>query len=275
MSKMLKALKIADARQQTAASPAGDAPRGNGVDAEPPAFASPVAATPETSPDFQASVRNWLRGIAGIDLFGLSPFGEQYRALMRQLMKPLPAGERKILAFTATAAGQGVTTTIVHLAALFAERADCSVLVVDGNFRAPAIQHRFRVSAALGLSDVLSGQCDWADAVVQTIAPNLNLLTAGTVRHWKSGDGVALAIRDLYARLRQSYSLVLVDAGLVARPVALELLRQADGSCLVLQSGAVRRKPAIATVRRLRRAGARLVGCSIIVPADDKPLKAA
>lgn len=226
----------------------------------PPALGDP-------SPEFRRAVHDWLRRTVGLDPASTAEAAAGYQRLLAELLRRLPPGEQTIFAFAAPMAAQRLTTTVLQLAVTLAEQSDQAILIVDGNRAAPAIDARFGLPKSRGLREVLRGDVCWSDAIVQTLAPNLNLLPSGGGSRDSASEPVALAVRELFAALRRHYGLVLVDAGPLLQPASLELARQADGVCLVVQAAGMTRKPLLAAVRRLRRAGARVVGCAVLEDA--------
>lgn len=120
----------------------------------------------------------------------------------------------------------------------------------------------------MGLTSVLTGQVDVADAV-RFVEPNLAVLTAGP----PSAAANELVGSDDFAALLRGLSdqcdLLVVDAPPVL-PVADPLLvaRAVDVVLLVSRLGVVRRREVRATLRRLRDAALPVVG---IVVNDAEP----
>jgi capsular exopolysaccharide synthesis family protein len=67
----------------------------------------------------------------------------------------------------------------VNLAAAMANSGR-KVLLVDANFRRPAVRGLFSISREVGLSDVLTGQAQWRDAAAETQVDNLTVLSSGS-----------------------------------------------------------------------------------------------
>lgn len=173
-----------------------------------------------------------------------APASEAYRALRFKL--EFLAGERgsHVVAFTSVQRGGGTTTTVIHVAAAFAQIGR-KVLLVDANLRSPAACRAFSVENTRGLAQILSGQTDAADLIRPSGIPNLSLLPAG------QSTGIAselLAIKRmdaLLAELRGDYDLVLVDtAPVLGTTDGKVVAAKCDGVVLVLPHGKVKRTAA-------------------------------
>jgi hypothetical protein len=132
------------------------------------------------------------------------PISEQYRALVKNLEKQLPARQSQALLFTSPTPQTDTTPVLLNLAITRARRHATATVVVDANLRRPAVAERLGLPAAPGLGDVLAGRLSLPRAIQETGLGNLYALTAGKIAHENTtlvaGDAMRVALRDLRGR---------------------------------------------------------------------------
>jgi succinoglycan biosynthesis transport protein ExoP len=106
-----------------------------------------------------------------------SLMGEAFRQVRTCLMFSGPPGQRRSLLVTSPLPEDGRTTVALNLAAAIA-RDGKKVLVIDANFRQPALQQLFSRCPEAGLSSVLVGQGNWQEMTAE-VEPNLNVISSG------------------------------------------------------------------------------------------------
>ncbi len=162
---------------------------------------------------------------------------EAYRELRTNLLFSGPAQSRTLLV-TSPSPDDGRTTVAVNLAVSIANSGR-RVLLVDANFRRPSIQALFQVEEQAGLSDVLSGQCPWADCVRESSVPNLSVMVAGKLPPNPNellGSGLATTV---LGELAERYDQVIFDGPpILLITDACVLATQVDGVVLVVRAGA-------------------------------------
>jgi protein-tyrosine kinase len=109
---------------------------------------------------------------------GQGPPSEQYRILRTKIVQH-PKQPRLILV-SSPASGDGKSTTATNAAAALSLKSDAHVLLVDADFRKPAIHNQLGLPEAPGLAEVLKGASRLEDALVRTHEfPNLFVISAG------------------------------------------------------------------------------------------------
>jgi capsular exopolysaccharide synthesis family protein len=148
----------------------------------------------------------------------------------------------------------------MNLAASMAQ-AGRRVLVVDANFRQPAIAGLFPQAAAAGLSSALVGQAAWRDVVSPTGVPNLDVITAGPLPPNPAELLGSDTMRQLVAEMTADYDQVLFDGSpvMVVSDAAV-LSTQVDGVVLVIRAGHNSVGIVQRTVEQLHRVGAHVLG---------------
>jgi capsular exopolysaccharide synthesis family protein len=171
---------------------------------------------------------------------------EPYRVLHTNLNLALKPGQCSVLVMFSAGPAEGKSTTICRLAHLMGSCGE-KVLLIDGDLRRPAQHHLANCPRAPGLSDVLSGKCDFDAAVRPAIAPGLDLLPSGGIPGFTLSLLYAARLRDLLASLRGRYDRIMVDSPpIIGVSDASVLAGVSDGAILLIQH---RRNPASMVLR--------------------------
>jgi len=188
-----------------------------------------------------------------------SVVGESFRQIRTCVQFSAPAEQLQSLLVTSAQPGDGRTAVAMNLAAAFARNGK-KVLVVDANFRQPAMEKLFPQCQNTGLSNALVSQCLWSDHVCE-IEPNLSVLPAGPLppnpAELLGSDTMRLLVSEMVAQ----YDQVIIDGPpclLVTDAAVMSSI--ADGTVLVVRAtsntfGVVQRSRDI-----LNRVNARILG---------------
>jgi Mrp family chromosome partitioning ATPase len=107
------------------------------------------------------------------------PISEEYRALVKNLGKQLPAGQSQVLLFMAPTAHTDTSAVLLNLAITRARQDASHDLVVDADLRRSPLAARLGLRRAPGVGDVLAGKESLSRAIQETGQANLYALTAG------------------------------------------------------------------------------------------------
>jgi polysaccharide biosynthesis transport protein len=189
------------------------------------------------------------------------PFSEGYRILRTALAPPRQDGQGQIVLVTSTLAGEGKSLTSVNLALTLASSGE-RVLLVDADLRRPVLHSLLKLRRTPGLTEVLAGQNQPAQAIVKVPGSRLSLLPSGSPLQRNPADLLATrGFRDFLDALRSRYDRVILDtppAGAIAD--ALIVAPEADGVLLVARSGKVDRNAFVHLLERLANARAHVLG---------------
>ena len=140
-----------------------------------------------------------------------SIMAESVRQLFTPLHRKMNEGGHHSLLVIGGQAGSGGTTVISNLAASFAG-SERRVLVIDGNFRRPAMADVFGVAPGPGLGDVLSGHATLDQGVQDCRVEKVSVLTAGSDGHRAVELLTTPRLARVLAEAKQKFDVVLVDA---------------------------------------------------------------
>ena len=169
-------------------------------------------------------------------------------------------GLPRSLLVTSAQEGEGKSLT-VHALALALALLGKRVLVIDADMRRP-VQHRlFRVTPGHGISEVLTGQAQVRDVIMDSGVAGVALLPCGAVPPNPAELLSTRALDTLLDAVRDDYDTLLIDAppilGLDDTPL---LAAKAQAILLVVEWGRNHHGGLRTAVDRLRRSGAGIVG---------------
>lgn len=189
-----------------------------------------------------------------------SRLAEALRGVLATLLAGREPGEGRIVLVTSAMPGEGKTTLTLGLGRLAALEG-LSVLVIDADFRRPAVHEIFGPKARAGMAEVLKGELSFEEALAQDPRTRLKILP-GSRRldqptRLLGNEGVGRLLATAKAR----FDLVLVDsAPLLAVADARLLAPQADRVVVAIRWHATARAVASHCLAELRASGAPVTG---------------
>jgi capsular exopolysaccharide synthesis family protein len=217
----------------------------------------------------------WLRSHSDARLITLadprSPASESYRTL-RTNIKFLSA-DSPLRTLTITSAGpeEGKSTTIANLGVSFSQTGK-KVLIVDTDMRKPTVHTIFGLRSDIGLTSVLAGDMPIDDAIQNTEAESLQILTCGPIPPNPAELLESNRFQALIEELKERYDVVLFDAPpIIAVTDASILAAKLDGLILLLGVNKVSRKAAKHALQLLSRAKVKVWGMVVrgVRPDND------
>ena len=193
-----------------------------------------------------------------------SAFSEGIRTLRTNLRMTTLEQEPRFILFTSATPSEGKTTVSSNYAAALAESGS-PTLLIDADMHRPNLHHRFGVSGAVGLSNILSGAAT-LPLSVQSIAGAgaLDLLVAGPVPpapgHLLEQDHWVALLREAATR----YQHIVIDSPpVLAVNDGVTLARHVDAVVYVIRQNKIPRQVARRGRDKLASSGAPLVGVVI------------
>lgn len=189
-----------------------------------------------------------------------SPRAENFRTL-RTNLQFLDAGRReRAFVVTSPMAGEGKSTTCTNLAIALAQ-AGAKVLLVGADLRKPKMANYMAIEGGVGLTDVLIGRVELADAVQRWGRTELYLLPAGQIPPNPSELLGSALMADLIAKLHKQYDVVLYDAPpLLPVTDAAVLARLVGGALLIVAAGKTHGPQVESALATLENVGAPISG---------------
>lgn len=178
-----------------------------------------------------------------------SPFYESLRFLRANLKFAASDQLRKIILFASFAPQEGKTMLMGSLAKVLADNEE-KVLVMDTDFRAPAVGTFFGIPKRNGLTNYLSGECSSEDLIVPTSYPNLDVILSGDRPPTTLSLLEDEKLEALLARLSTEYDRIFFEAppmGYYSDGLALS--RLSDGVILLVYRG----KSRVEDIRQIKR----------------------
>lgn len=165
-----------------------------------------------------------------------SVVAESFRQIRTSLIKRMDESGHKSCLFVSCMPDSGSTSMVTNLG-LACEGVDRKVLLVDANFRRPALHGVFGLNERPGLGDVLSGDADLEGAVQQVDGGGLHVLTAGSPERRVFERLGTQPMAELLAQLSARYDFVFLDtAPAVVSGDAKTLAQRCDASVLVTRA---------------------------------------
>ena len=140
-----------------------------------------------------------------------SPHAEAYRVLRTNLLFSRKDDKLNTVAIVSAGAGEGKSTTVFNLAAVFAQSGQ-RVLIVDSDLRRPTLHKMLRVSNHLGLTNYLLKQNTLEEVIQTTSLPTLDFMASGKLPSSSLGILSSTQMRDLINELKQHYDFVFFDS---------------------------------------------------------------
>ncbi len=199
--------------------------------------------------------------------------GEALRQLRTNLRFVSVDDPPRAIVVTSPNPGEGKSTVASTLARVLAEAGTDTVLI-DADLRRPTVAEVYDIDGSVGLSQVLAGDLELADALRVVGNDRLQVLPAGRVPPNPSELVGSERMRALIASLRQAHMVIIdappmlpvTDAGLLAAA--------ADGAVLVAVVGKTAKEHLEVSASMLERINARLLG-SVINRAPSRGLGSA
>lgn len=193
---------------------------------------------------------------------------EEFRSLRTTLQFVDVDQPPRVIVVTSALAAEGKTTTACNLSIVLAQ-SGLKVCLVEADMRRPNASTLMGIDGSIGLSNVVAGQIDLADALMPWHRGLLTILPAGTTPPDPTRLLGSKNMAAVLATLRADFDFVIIDAPPIL-PVsdAAVLARSADGAVLVARYGKTRREQLTSAIADLDAVKARLIGTALtMVPA--------
>ncbi len=171
---------------------------------------------------------------------GSSPLANSVRNLAATLQIADGWQRRKIILLAGAEPGQGATMTAANLGSALSEQGR-KVLLVDCNLRDPKLNELFDLPNDKGLTNVLAGDLELADAIQKREDRQPSLLSTGPVSESASLLVTSSEIEPLFKTIRQQFDYILIDAPAVPFAETANIAAHSDAVVLVVRRSHARR----------------------------------
>ncbi|MFC2094610.1 GumC family protein [Bacteroidota bacterium] len=205
--------------------------------------------TPEDIQNKNINVLAWIPKIEGLGVNGKRDFqfivakspdsipSEAFRALRTRVQYSRIAKDTlKTILVTSATPREGKTTISVNLAGSFA-LTNKKTLLMDCDLRKPTVHHVFKTQRVPGLIDYLFGDAKLDEIVKQTDIDNLSYIPTGTIPPNPAELLDSNEMKDLLAKFRAEYDLVIIDSPPIIAVTDSEILsNMVDGTIIVVSA---------------------------------------
>jgi capsular exopolysaccharide synthesis family protein len=189
-----------------------------------------------------------------------SPHAEAYRVLRTNLLFSRKDDKLNTIAIVSAGAGEGKSTTVFNLAAVFAQSGQRTI-IVDSDLRRPTLHKMMHVTNNIGLTNYLLRQNTLEEVIQTTAQPTLDFLASGKLPSSSLGILSSAQMKDLIGELKQRYDFVFFDSPpIMGVSDASILASEVDMTLQVIQ---YRRYPQPMNIRAkqlIEKVGGNLVG---------------
>ncbi|WP_338449850.1 CpsD/CapB family tyrosine-protein kinase [Niallia oryzisoli] len=169
--------------------------------------------------------------------FPESKISEEFRTIRTNVHFVTEGKKHTVILITSPKSGEGKSTTAANLAVSMAQQ-DEKVLLIDANLRRPAVHLIFKLPNSGGLTEVLTGNTQFEEAVTNTEIGKLDILSSGTFTNNPAELLASQAMKELLQKAAQVYDIVIIDSAPVLDLTDTKLFAsQCDGVLLVLSQG--------------------------------------
>ncbi len=189
-----------------------------------------------------------------------SPHAEAYRVLRTNLLFSRKDDKLNTVAVVSAGAGEGKSTTVFNLAAVFAQSGQ-RILMVDSDLRRPTLHKMLKITNNIGLTNYLLKQNTLEEVIQTSSLPTLDFLASGKLPSSSLGILSSAQMKDLISELKQRYDFVFFDSPpIMGVSDASILASEVDMTLQVIQ---YRRYPQPMNIRAkqlIEKVGGNLVG---------------
>jgi capsular exopolysaccharide synthesis family protein len=198
-----------------------------------------------------------------------SALSEAYFSVETSLALATPEGFPRTLVITSSRPNEGKSLTSLGLAKTLAVLGR-RVLLIDGDMRSPSVHHLLDRRPFPGLSNLLTGSTNIAEAVQDSGIDNLSIVAAGpqppSAAELLSGN----RLKALITPLLETFDHIIIDAppvmGMADAPL---IASQMEGACFVIEAHGTNKSSARTAISRLRTADTTIFG-AIVTKFDSK-----
>ena len=184
---------------------------------------------------------------------------EAYKALRTNI--EFSGAEKRIIAFTSYADGEGKSTISFLVALAFAE-SEKKVLFIDSDLRKSVIMERYKIHKKVkGLSDYLLGYAQLEEILYRTNIPGFHAIFAGIPTPSPTELLENKKFEILLREMGKMYDYVLIDTPPLGNVIdGAVVAKHCDAAAIIISANKISCKKANAVKRQLEMAGCPIIG---------------
>lgn len=185
---------------------------------------------------------------------------ESFRAVRTALYFSTQGENHKVIQVTSATPGDGKSTLSSNLAVSIAQSGK-KTLLVDADLRRPTIHYLMGINSEVGFAQVLSGDADPQEAILETSIPGLYVMPCGEKPGNPAELLTSLKLAEALDVLREEFDFVIIDSPpllAVTDPVAVAA--RADGTIMAIRIKKNVKVSAERAVKVLNTVNANIVG---------------
>lgn len=188
---------------------------------------------------------------------------ESIDATRTMLVHSALTGSHRVVMITSAVGGEGKTSLASHLSTSMA-RSGLRTLLIDADLRSPSIHRLFDLPVSTGLSELLRGEINLADAISSTSIEGLKVLTAGICDRQTISLLSQGCLGPLFVRLKEQFDFVIVDSSPLL-PVAdgLIIAQHVDAVLFSIFRDISSKTKVLAASERLQSLGVQILGAVV------------
>lgn len=176
---------------------------------------------------------------------------ETFRSIHSAMRLNDESKNARVMLITSTVPSEGKSFISSNLSLTFANHGE-KTLLLDGDLRLPNVASSLQLENDYGLLDHADKGVGLDEVIIKDVYPNLDVLPTGGKSKNPTQVLNSAQFEAMLADLRDRYDRIIIDSPpLAAVSDALNLLPLVDGILYVIKFNTVKRKTAVANVRRL------------------------
>lgn len=196
----------------------------------------------------------------------MSPLADSFRATLASINRNLRiTQDAKVMMITSSVPGEGKTTIVSNLGIALAETGR-RVVLVDADFRRPALSKVFHLQSGVSLPELILGDVPLSQYPIEALTVATDLPGLYVLPCRPGGSNVPNLVYserlvEIIDRLRHEFDLVLIDVPPILFPADARIIAQlTDGVILVVRAGHSEKESIRAAVNCLHQDGAPILG---------------
>lgn len=180
---------------------------------------------------------------------GNYPQLESFRRLRTNILASANGSGSQVILLTSAKRGEGKSTVCANLAVTIAQSGR-EVVVVDCDLRLPTAHKFFDLPNKRGLTNILTGEVTYDEAVQYTTYPRVQVITSGPLPPNPTELLGSQQMLDLIDQLQQVYDFVLLDTPALLSVADAAVLAPAADKVILVVAQSVTSRDDVDTVRR-------------------------